>query len=166
MLYSSRWKQLRGFADEEIGHSYEEWSRRIHPDDRQRVLTNLETHLARHTPFFAEEYRARRKDDSWMWVTDRGLAKRDDNGRAVRMVGSENDISERKQAEMALRQLNETLEQRVAERTAVAETRALQLQHLALELTDTEDRERRQIALILHDDLQQCLRPFAITCRC
>lgn len=101
-----------------------------------------------------------------MWVTDRGLAKRDDNGRAVRMVGSENDISERKQAEMALRQLNETLEQRVAERTAVAETRALQLQHLALELTDTEDRERRQIALILHDDLQQCLRPFAITCRC
>ncbi len=157
VLYSSRWKQLRGFADQEIGQSYEEWSRRIHPDDRQRVLTSLEAHLAGHTPFFAEEYRARRKDDSWMWVTDRGLAKRDDNGRAVRMVGSENDITERKQAEMALRRLNETLEQRVAERTAVAETRALQLQQLALELTDTEDRERRQIALILHDDLQQCL---------
>jgi len=72
-----------------------------------------------------------------MWTSDRGLVKRDDNGRAVRMVGSESDITERKQAEMALRQLNETLEQRVAERTAVAETRALQLQKLALELTGT-----------------------------
>ena len=67
------------------------------------------------------------------------------------------DITAQKHSEDALRKLNETLEQRVAERTAVAETRALQLQQLALELTGTEDRERQQIALILHDDLQQCL---------
>lgn len=67
------------------------------------------------------------------------------------------DLTERKEAERALRQLNETLEQRVTERTAIAETRASQLQRLALELSNTEDRERRQIAMILHDDLQQYL---------
>ena len=53
--------------------------------------------------------------------------------------------------------LNETLEQRVAERTAVATRRAAQLQVLASELTRTEHRERRRLAQILHDHLQQLL---------
>ncbi len=64
---------------------------------------------------------------------------------------------ERKQAEQQLKALNETLEQRVAERTAVATRRAAQLQVLASELTRTEHRERRRLAQILHDHLQQLL---------
>lgn len=64
---------------------------------------------------------------------------------------------ERKQAEQLLKALNETLEQRVAERTAVATHRAAQLQVLASELTLTEQRERRRLAQILHDHLQQLL---------
>jgi len=64
---------------------------------------------------------------------------------------------ERKQIEQQLKTLNETLEQRVAERTAVATRRAAQLQVLASELTRTEQRERRRLAQILHDELQQTL---------
>ena len=64
---------------------------------------------------------------------------------------------ERKQAEQQLKALNETLEQRVAERTATATRRAAQLQALAAELTQTEHRERRRLAQILHDHLQQLL---------
>lgn len=56
-----------------------------------------------------------------------------------------------------LRDLNETLEERVAERTAVAEHRAAQLQTLASELAQAEQRERRRIAQVLHDHLQQLL---------
>ncbi len=67
------------------------------------------------------------------------------------------DITERKQAEKALRQINETLEQQVAERTELAETRARQLQALAVELIEAEERERQRIAELLHDDLQQML---------
>jgi signal transduction histidine kinase len=64
---------------------------------------------------------------------------------------------ERKQTEQQLKSLNETLEQRVAERTTVATRRASQLQALAAELTHTEHRERRRLAQILHDHLQQLL---------
>jgi len=67
------------------------------------------------------------------------------------------DVTGLKRAEKALQQANTTLEQRVAERTAEVERRALQLQRLALEMSDVEDRERRRIAMILHDDLQQRL---------
>ncbi len=67
------------------------------------------------------------------------------------------DITDRKKAEQELLNLNETLELRISDRTAVAEQRALQLQRLALELSNAEDREHQRIAMILHDDLQQQL---------
>ncbi len=67
------------------------------------------------------------------------------------------DISAQKQAEEALRQLTATLESRVAERTREAESRARQLQALTLQLTEVEEKERRRIGGLLHDELQQVL---------
>jgi GAF domain-containing protein len=64
---------------------------------------------------------------------------------------------QRVQAEKMLQQLNKSLMQQVAERTALAEGRARQLQSLAVELIEAEEKERQRIALLLHDDLQQLL---------
>ena len=69
----------------------------------------------------------------------------------------EREIRNRKRVEEKIHKLNDTLEQRVAERTAEIESRTQQLQQLALELSDAEDRERKNIASILHDDFQQQL---------
>jgi signal transduction histidine kinase/CheY-like chemotaxis protein len=62
---------------------------------------------------------------------------------------------QRKYAEDALRELTATLESKVASRTAQLQHRTRQLQKLTLELSQAEDRERRRIAVILHEDLQQ-----------
>ena len=74
-----------------------------------------------------------------------------------RLGGTSRDVTEHRRTENALQALNVTLEQQVAERTAVAESRARQLQALALQLTEAEERVRRRIADLLHDDLQQLL---------
>lgn len=84
------------------------------------------------------------------------LAKESGSERKVIRIAA-TDVTCLKQAEQALRHSNATLEQRVAERTAEVGQRALQLQRLALEMSDVEDRERRRFAVILHDDLQQRL---------
>ncbi len=101
--FSSQWKAMRGYADEEIGDSEEEWSSRIHPDDAARVFAAVQAHFDGKTPVFAEEYRIRCKDGSLKWISDRGLARRDADGRVIRMAGSESDISERKRIVQVLR---------------------------------------------------------------
>jgi len=68
-----------------------------------------------------------------------------------------NDITDREETDARLRELNENLEARVAERAAIAERRARDLRRLAAELSEAEHRERRRLAKLLHDDLQQLL---------
>jgi CheY-like chemotaxis protein len=74
-------------------------------------------------------------------------------------VGSLTDITDtvrmRETSEAELRMLNDTLEKRVQERTAEAEARSRQLRALALDLADTESRERKRLAQLLHDHFQQ-----------
>jgi PAS domain S-box-containing protein len=102
VFYSSRWKMMRGFADDEIGDSRQEWVNGIHPEDYDRVMAAVEKHFAHKTRFFEMEYRVRRKDGSYIWILDRGQALWDESGQVVRMSGSETDITIRKQVEEAL----------------------------------------------------------------
>jgi PAS domain S-box-containing protein len=96
VLFSPRWKELRGFSDDEVSDHEEEWSSGIHPDDFDRVMASVQAHFEGRTPVFAEEYRVRHKDGRWVWILDRGLALRDAAGQVLRMAGSETDITERK----------------------------------------------------------------------
>jgi PAS domain S-box-containing protein len=103
VYFSPRWKELRGFAADEIGDREEEWSAGIHPDDAPRVMAAVRAHFAGETPIFEQEYRIRCKDGSWRWIHDRGIAVRDAAGKVMRMAGSESDITERRRTEEALR---------------------------------------------------------------
>ncbi|MFA9477900.1 PAS domain S-box protein [Phycisphaerales bacterium AB-hyl4] len=81
----------------------------------------------------------------------------DEHGQVRGALAAMVDITQRKQAEQQLQRLNQTLEQRVAERTAEVERRVSQLRAMAAELSRVEQRERRRLAEILHDNLQQLL---------
>ena len=106
--FSERWKSMLGLADNEIANAYQEWESRIHPDDFQRVMHELSSHLDRKTEFYQCEYRIRHKQGHYIWLLDRGQALFDAEGHAVRMAGSHADITERRTAEM---QAQERLEQ-------------------------------------------------------
>ena len=102
IFFSPRWKTMRGFEEYEIKSQVDEWRSRIHPDDLDRVLQSLDAYLAKQRPEFCEEYRVHRKDESYMWILDRGVALWADDGTPLRMVGSESDITGHRQALLRL----------------------------------------------------------------
>ncbi len=99
IYFSPRWKQMLGYGDSEIGPVVSEWFSRIHPADTDRVHAEIEAHRSGATSEFASEYRMRHKNGSYSWMLSRGAVVRDENGDAIRMAGSQTDITEGKIAD-------------------------------------------------------------------
>ncbi len=83
------------------------WEERIHPDDRERVLSSVAAALQAGEDMWSEEYRFRRADGEYSTVVDRAYVMRDAEGRAVRMIGSMADVTERQHAAKELRESEE-----------------------------------------------------------
>ena len=91
------------YQPEQIGSTMEWWYNRIHPADRERVVTGTHAVLNGTREFWTDEYRLRRGDGTYATVLARGHVVRNDRGEAVRMIGSAVDITERKLEEQAQR---------------------------------------------------------------
>lgn len=103
--------------DPEEGFTYEQLLERIHPDDVERMKAAVKATIETGADY-AIEYRTIWSDGSTHWAEIRAQLYRDRTGKAVKMVGVSSDITARMRSEEHQRQLNEVLEERVAERTA------------------------------------------------
>ena|SRR5471032_2078658 len=118
VMFSDCWKTIHGYQDGEVPTTVEGRDSLIHPDDVERVRASLQEYFSGSMARYTNEYRSRCRDGSWKWVLDNGMiVSRDAQGRPLRMICTHVDLSERKRAEEALRELNEQLENRVEERT-------------------------------------------------
>lgn len=106
VFYSRQWKTMLGYAEDEIGETPDEWETRIHPDDKTEYAQNLARLFARETPIFHNEARIRSKDGTYKWVLNRGkVIEWTNDCRPRRMIGTQTDITERRQTEDSLLRL-------------------------------------------------------------
>jgi PAS domain S-box-containing protein len=110
VTYNRRFKSLLGYDDGDDSFGREFVFRNfVHPEDRDRVGDAIERHLADNTPFH-QEFRLRGRTGTYRWFSGRGLALRDEGGKASRFAGSIVDITARKRAELDLRESKERFE--------------------------------------------------------
>ncbi len=129
------WDEVRGWG----------WVDALHPDDREQAEIVWRNALAKAT-MYQTEYRIRRANGDYYDFAVRGVPVRDPAGTIREWIGACVDVTERRDASRKILDLNQSLEQR-----------AEQLGALATELTLTEFRERKHLAQVLHDELQQLL---------
>lgn len=77
----------------------EAWSKRVHPEDRERVMLGLQNATTGKNQVWSEEYRLRRNDGSYAYIIDRGYLIFDERDTPVRMIGAMMDLTERKHSE-------------------------------------------------------------------
>jgi hypothetical protein len=129
---SPEYLQIHGLPPDAVNETHEDWVRRLHPDDRETVEKKFREAIAGRVRDYTVQYRIIRPSDRELrWISVRSTIERDENGKAVRLVGAHTDITEQVEAERALRQseeeyrkladelarLNATLAERVEEKT-------------------------------------------------
>lgn len=102
VYYSPRWKRFLGYREDEVTDSPDEWLGRVHPDDAERLRSDINMHLQGLTPHLENEHRVHHRDGSYRWVLARGVSVRDAGQVAHRMAGSLTDITARKITEERL----------------------------------------------------------------
>lgn len=106
VFYSKRFKEILGFDESEWKNERSEAMDRIHPDDYENVLAQINNHLQGNTSKYSSEYRIKHKNGTYLWTHDRGKVIRwDGNGKPLRMIGTCSDITLRKKLEEQIKEL-------------------------------------------------------------
>jgi len=108
-----------GYDPKKASEEKDFWNKRVHPDDLGALLANRAVVIADPTRLYWEdEYRFQKSDGKYAYVFDRGYIIRDEKGKALRLLGATRDITERKESEALLLELNTRLKQRADELAA------------------------------------------------
>ena len=108
--FSDRWAEMFGYRREELAPNVSTWQGMIHPEDREAARAAQKRIARGELDRYEVERRLRHRDGHWVWVLVRGkVVERDGDGKPVRMAGTYTDISGRKAAEEAVREVKERL---------------------------------------------------------
>jgi len=132
VFYSDRFREILGYSFEEFPATIDSFRRRLHPEDAEATWAAIQRHLQERIPYKVE-YRLGTKSGEYLWFLARGQAIWNTEGKAIRMSGSIQDITERKQGELnlkaALSEIQELKEKLEVERAYLQEEIKSQYNH-------------------------------------
>ncbi|MFV8336252.1 PAS domain-containing protein [Flavobacterium sp. RSP29] len=94
-----------GYTEDEVGNSSKWWFDKIHPEDSIKMSIRLYSFIEQKTENWQDQYRFKCADNSYRYVLDKGFLLKDENGKAIRMIGAIQDITKQKEEEQRLKLL-------------------------------------------------------------
>lgn len=110
MYWNENFKTVFGYAEEEISNTINDWTIRIHPEDKDSAIKSLYEVVASKKINWHSEYRFKKNDNTYAQILDRGYVIRDNQGKAIRMIGAMSDITERVKAQDLAKRLAAIIE--------------------------------------------------------
>ncbi|MCP4548558.1 MAG: PAS domain S-box protein [bacterium] len=105
ILFDFRWYMMAGYSPDEFPATFDEWEKRIHPEDQSKVQSALRRYLDGECNAYEVDFRFLRKDCGYMWLKSKGrYVAWDDEGKPTRFVGTHSDITKQVMSEMELEQ--------------------------------------------------------------
>ncbi|MDP2853335.1 MAG: PAS domain S-box protein [Smithellaceae bacterium] len=106
VFYSEQWKKQIGYKDHELKNDFNTWVEHLHPEEKENCQNAVYSYLNHPVEHFMLEFRFRHKDGTYRWIHNKASSLKNNEGKVIRMFGVHNDITERKQAEEAIRELS------------------------------------------------------------
>ncbi|MBT8042957.1 MAG: response regulator [Pontiella sp.] len=115
-FHNDRLTAILGYHPDNLSEKLDWRNHHVHPEDHESVNQTLTSHLEGKTATYTCEYRLRQGEDSWIWVLDRGrVIERETDQSPLQMVGTLLDITDRKKAELEMKEANRLLDKRSRE---------------------------------------------------
>ncbi|MDH5401917.1 MAG: PAS domain-containing protein [Candidatus Heimdallarchaeota archaeon] len=107
VFFSTQWKKMLGYTNDEISNNYNEWERLVHPDDRNKILSVLNGYLKGESNKYQSEHRLLCKDGSYKWILTSGkVISRNSKGDPIRVMGIHSDINQEAMEKLKKEQSN------------------------------------------------------------
>ena len=111
IYFSPRWKEMLGYSDHELSNNFATWKDRVHPDDLEKTLLDVQNNIDGKTKHYENIHRLRHKDGHWIWIFDKGKTIYSDSGKAIRMIGTHTDITSEKEMQLKFAHQAQIIEQ-------------------------------------------------------
>jgi PAS domain S-box-containing protein len=143
VYFSPRWKEMLGYADHEIPDRLEEFSQRVHPEELNSVMYEINAYLKKRKPTYEVMVRMQHKAGHYIWIFTRGMAIWDNQGKAVRFVGTNVDLTVQKKVEAELRHTQQeisVINQQLASQNQLLQEEIIARQQIETQLRASEER--------------------------
>ena len=146
---SDNWCRIMGYKPGSTCFVYKRWEEDIHPDGISLFKKVFKRYLDNQEKYYEFEYMAKNQSGEWRWIWERGLClDYGKKGEPLKIIGVDRDITQRKEEQIELIELNKSLDEKVKQRT-------LELKRLNEHMINAEENVRRTIATNLHDSATQ-----------